>query len=146
MARGSLRNNEVAALLAFVAGVIFVIIGWNGPRIADAILELIAGATPGPDPALRVLAAILGWIAPFSGAIVIAGAILILYDRVRAGKLVVLFGTGAGIISLILFIVLLIRRPFRILAQEGVVPALIGVVLSLAARIKAKTPPPPRSR
>ncbi len=146
MARRSLTSNDVAALLAFAAGVVFVIIGWNGTRIVAELVYLSGDLVPGPNPGLRVLAAILGWISPFSGALVIAGAILFLYDRVRLGKLVVLFGTGAGIISLIVFLILLVRRPGRILAHEGAVPALVGVVLSLAARLKAKTPGPSKPR
>ncbi len=141
-----LTNNQFAAVLAFFAGLVFVAVGWNGTRIVAEFLYLLAEIIPGPDPALRVTAAILGLISPLSGALVIAGAILILYDRIRLGKLVVLFGTGAGIVSLVLFIVLLVRRPGRILAHEGVVPDLIGVVLSLAARIKAQVPEPGRSR
>lgn len=146
MAARPLTNNQLAAALAFFAGLVFVAVGWNGTRIVAGFVELLAEITPWPDPAMRVTAAILGLISPLSGALVIAGAILILYDRVRLGKLVVLLGTGAGIVSLVLFFVLLVRRPGRVLAHEGVVPALIGIVLSLAARIKAKAPEPGRSR
>ena len=146
MAARPLTNNQLAAALAFFAGLVFVAVGWNGTRIVGEFVYLLTELTPWPDPALRVTAAVLGLISPLSGAIVIAGAILILYDRVRSGKLVVLIGTGAGVISLILFIVLLARRPGRILVHEGVVPALAGVVLSLAARLKAKLPQNQRAR
>ncbi len=144
MASRPLTNNQFAAVLAFFAGLVFVAVGWNGTRIVAELVYLLAEFIPGPDPALRVTAAILGLISPLSGALVIAGAILILYERIRLGKFVVLFGTGAGVVSLVLFIILLVRRPGRILAHEGAVPDLIGVVLSLAARLKAKVPEPGR--
>ena len=140
MAARPLTKNQLAAVLAFFAGLIFVAVGWNGTRIVAEFVFLLAELTPWPDPWLRVIAAILTIASPLSGALVLAGAILILSDRIRLGKLVVLVGTGAGIVSLVLFIVLLVRRPGRVLAQEGVVPDLIGVILSLAARLTAKAP------
>ena len=146
MAARPLSTNQLAAVLAFFAGLVFVAVGWNGTKIVAEFVVLLAQLTPWPDPWLRITAAIPGFISPLSGALVIAGAILLLYDRVRAGKLVVLIGTGAGIVSLVLFIVLLIRGSGRVLAHEGVVPALIGVVLSLAARLTAKAPPAGRTR
>ena len=137
MAGRGLTNNQVAAVLAFAAGVVFIAVEWNGTRIEAEFVLLIADLIPGPNPLLTALARFLAFISPLSAALVIAGAILLLYDRVRLGKIVILFGTGAGIISLILFIVLLIRKPGTILVHEGAIPVLIGVVLSLAARLKA---------
>ena len=137
MAGRGLTNNQVAAVLAFAAGVVFIAVEWNGTRIEAEFVLLIADLIPGPNPVLTALARFLAFISPLSAALVIAGAILLLYDRVRLGKIVILFGTGAGIVSLILFMVLLIRKPGTILVHEGAIPVLIGVVLSLAARLKA---------
>ena len=140
MSRHPLTSNQLAALSAFAAGIVFVLIGWNGTRIVAGSLAVLAEFIPGPDPVLRALAAILGFISPLSGALVIAGAILILTGRVRPGKLAVLLGTGVGIFSLALFILLLVRRPETLGVLEGVLPALVGVVLSLVARLGAKAP------
>src|SRR6059036_1914535 len=137
MAGRPLSNNQVAAVLAFVAGLVFLAVEWNGTRIEGELVLLIADLIPGPNPALTALARFLAFISPLSAALVIAGAILFLYDRVRLGKIVILFGTGVGIISLVLFIAILVRKS-TILVHEGVIPELIGVVLSLAARMKAK--------
>src|SRR5437867_8626424 len=137
MAGRGLTNNQVAAVLAFAAGVVFIAVEWNGTRIEAEFVLLIADLIPGPNPVLTALARFLAFISPLSAALVIAGAILLLYNRVRLGKIVILFGTGAGIVSLILFIALLVRKS-TILVHEGVIPELIGVVLSLAARMKAK--------
>jgi hypothetical protein len=135
-----LTNNQYAAALAFWAGLVFLAIGWNGIRIYGAFFGFLSGLIPGPNPGLDVVAALLTVISPLSAASVIAGAVLLLRDQIRLGKIVVLFGTGAGIFSLILFLVLLVRRPGGVLAHEGAIPALLGVVLSLAARMKAKVP------
>jgi hypothetical protein len=137
-----LTSNELAAVLAFWAGLVFVAIGWNGTRIVGGFLLLLEDLLPGQNPSLRIASAVLGWISPLSGAFVIAGAILILTDRVRLGKVVVLFGTGVGVLSLVLFALLLVRRPGTLGAHEGVLPALLGVVLSLAARLWARAPEP----
>ena len=141
-----LTNNQIAAVLAFFAGLVFIAVEWNGTRIEAEFVILLAEYLPGSNPGLVLLARVLALISPLSAAFVIAGAILLLTNRIRLGKVLVLFGTGAGIVSLILFVVLLVRRPGRILAHEGALPDLFGVVLALAARILAKVPKPPTVR
>jgi len=141
-----LTNNQIAAVLAFFAGLVFIAVQWNGTRIEGEFVLLLADYLPGSNPGLVLLARVLALISPLSAAFVIAGAILLLTERIRLGKALVLFGTGAGIVSLVLFIVLLVRRPGRILAQEGALPDLLGVVLALVARILAKPPEPPSVR
>jgi len=135
-----LTNNQFAAVLAFWAGLVFLAVGWNGTRIYSAFFSLLEDLIPGPNPGFQVVAGILTIISPLSAAFVLAGAVLLLTHRVRAGKIVVLFGTGAGIFSLILFIVLLVRHPGGVLAHEGAIPAFVGVVLSAGARVTAKVP------
>ena len=140
MASRPLTNNQFAAVLAFWAGLVFLAVGWNGTRIYGAFFSLLGDLIPGPNPGFEVVAGILTIISPLSAAFVLAGAVLLLMNRIRAGKIVVLFGTGAGIFSLILFLVLLVRRPGGVLAHEGVLPAFVGVILSLGARVAAKVP------
>jgi len=140
MASRPLTNNQFAAVLAFWAGLVFLAVGWNGTRIYGAFFSLLGDLIPGPNPGFEVVAGILTIISPLSAAFVLAGAVLLLMNRIRAGKIVVLFGTGAGIFSLILFLVLLVRRPGGVLAHEGVLPAFVGVILSLGARVTAKVP------
>src|SRR5712691_4376533 len=100
MSRHPLTNNQLAALSAFAAGIVFVLIGWNGTRIVAGSLAVLADFLPGTDPVLRVHAAILGFISPLSGALVSARTILILPGRVRPRKLAVVRGTRVGIFSL----------------------------------------------
>src|SRR3989442_5183086 len=140
MASRPLTNNQLAAVLAFWAGLVFLAVGWNGTRIYGEFVHLLADLIPGPNPGLQVVAAILTVISPLSAAFVLAGALLLLTHRIRAGKIVVLFGTGAGIFSLILFLVLLVRRPGGVLAHERALPAFAGVLLCPGARVTAKPP------
>ena len=140
MARRELTNNEVAAILAGVAGVLFIFVGWNGAQGVEEFVQLLTDVL-GANPALRILAYVLVSIASLGGIAVILGAILISMDRVGWGKFLVLLGAGAGIISFVLFLVLLVRRPSGIGAHLGAIPVLVGVVLSIAARWKAKPVP-----
>ena len=77
-----LSNNQVAAVLAFAAGLVFLAVEWNGTRIEAELVLLIADLIPGPNPTLVAVARFLAFISPLSAALVIAGAILLLYDRV----------------------------------------------------------------
>jgi len=77
-------------------------------------------------------------IASLGGIAVFIGGWLFHRDRVRAGKILILLGTGAGLVSFILYSILLILRPGRVLAQEGVIPVMVGIILTVAARAKAR--------
>src|SRR5438445_485234 len=140
MASRPLTNNQLAAVLAFWAGLVFLAVGWNGTRIYGAFVVLLEDLIPGPNAGFQVVAAILTVISPLSAAFVLAGAVLLLTHRVRAGKIVVLFGTGAGIFSLILFLVLLVRSTGGVLGHDGELPAIVGDVLSPGAHVSTKTP------
>jgi len=140
MARRALTDNEVAGVLALVAGLLFLIVGWTGARGVDGFFDLLVEVF-GANPVFRILAYVLISIASLGGVAVLAGAFLMYHDRVRTGRILVLLGAGAGIVSLLLFVVLFIRSPGRIAAHEGVLPVFVGVVLSIAARLKSKPKP-----
>ncbi len=137
MARRKLTDNEIAAILAGVAGVLFLFVGWNGAQAVEEFVQLLVDVF-GSNPALRILAYVLIAIASLGGIAVITGAVLISMDRVRWGEFLVLLGAGAGIFTLVLFLVLLVRRPAALGAHLGAIPVLVGVALSIAARMKAK--------
>ncbi len=140
MTRRALTDNEVAGVLAFVAGVAFLIVGWTGARGVDSFFDLLVELF-GPNPVFRVLAYVLISIASLGGVAVLVGAFFMYHDRVRTGRILVILGAGAGIVSLIFFLVLFVRSPGRIAAHEGVLPVFVGVVLSIAARLKSKPKP-----
>ena len=68
-----LTNNQIAAVLAFFAGLVFIAVEWNGTRIEAEFVILLAEYLPGSNPGLVLLARVLALISPLSAAFVIAG-------------------------------------------------------------------------
>ena len=94
----------------------------------------------GTRPLLIVLAYILVGLASLGGFTVLAGGYLIWKDRVRIGRFLILIGSGAGFFTLVLFILINLRREeFSFLAS--VLPAIFGVGIGILARIRAKPKP-----
>ena len=61
-------------------------------------------------------------------------------DRVRTGRLLILLGSGAGFVTLLLFLLANLRREeFSYLVD--VLPALLGVAIGVVARFRAKAAP-----
>lgn len=131
-----MRRNDEAAILAFIAGALFLLVGYSGARGVDHFFDLLQTWFPG-RPLLDLLARILGGIASLGWIAVIAGGYLFHTDRVRIGRILVLLGSGAGLTTLILFLLVNVRREaFSVLF--AVLPALVGVVLGIAARFIAE--------
>src|SRR3989442_12290249 len=99
MAPQPLTNNQYAAALAFWAGLVFLAIGWNGTRIYEGFVRLLAAAIPGTNPGLQVVPVALTLISPLSAAFVAAGATLRVMNRDPDVKVVVLFEDVAGRIA-----------------------------------------------
>jgi len=132
-----LKGNDRAAILAVIAGVLFLLVGWTGARSVGHFFALLVEIF-GPRPLLLAVALVFVSIASLGGIAVFIGGWLFHRDRVRPGKILILLGTGAGLVSFILYSILLILRPGQILAQEGVVPVMVGIILTVAARAKAR--------
>src|SRR2546430_14394044 len=82
---------------------------------------------------LIVLAYAFIAIASLGGFTVMFGGYLIWKDRVRLGRIVILLGSGAGFFTLLLFLLVNLRREgFSLLA--GVLPAIRGVAIGGVAR------------
>jgi len=134
-----MHRNDQAAVLAAVAGALFLVVGYNGVRGVHRFINLLV-AWLGNSLILLVLAYVFVAIASLGGIAVLVGAYLLHVDRVRTGRLLILIGSGAGLLSLILFVVGIVRREeFSILLE--VLPALLGVVLGIIARFRAKASP-----
>lgn len=131
------QPNEVAFALAFVAGFIFIGVGWSGQRGIDRLVDLLRGVF-GPSPVLRVLAVIMLSIAYLGGVAVILGGIAILKDHVWGGRALIYLGAGGGLITLIAFAWLLLTRTEVVAVHEGFLPAFAGLALCVAAQWKAK--------
>ncbi len=134
-----MRRNLEAAILAAIAGVLLLYVGLNGVAEVDRIFALLQEWF-GTNEALRILAYVLGAIAALGGVAVLFGAYFVAVDRVRVGKLLITLGSGAGIITLLVFLA-------RNLSSEqfsylyAVLPAILGVVLAIVARFMAKPKP-----
>ena len=137
--RRAWSDNEKAAALAAVAGFLMLLSGVTGAsqwRRTFDFLEAVLGASA----LLRFVQLVFVALGSVGGIFVILGAYAFREDRVRTGKVLILFGTGFTIVSLVLFLVLAVRNgewPFA----GGAAFGFLGVVLSLAARIRARSLP-----
>ena len=127
-----MRPNAEAALLAGVAGVLLLVSGYTGVRTVDRFFTLLKEVF-GNAAFLIVLAYVFIGIASLGGFTVMFGAYLIWKDRVRLGRIVILIGSGAGFFTLLLFLLVNLRREeFSFLLS--VLPAIFGVAIGVVAR------------
>ncbi len=134
-----MKRNTQAAILAAIAGVLLLIVGLNGVAGVDRFFALLESWL-GTNEALRILAYVLAAIAALGGVAVLIGAYCVGTDRVRIGKLLITLGSGAGILTLLLFLAK------NVAAEEfsyiyAVLPAILGVVLAIVARFRAQAKP-----
>lgn len=134
-----MRRNFEAAVLAVVAGALLLLVGWSGVAGVDHFFELLESWF-GANSALLILSRVFGGIAALGGIAVIIGAYCLATDRVRTGRILILLGSGAGLITLLLFLA-------RNIASEqfsylfAVLPAIVGVALGILAQWRAKPRP-----
>lgn len=134
-----MKRNTGAAIVAAIAGVLLLIVGVNGMAGVDRIFALLEEWF-GTNEALRILAYVLGGIAALGGVAVLFGAYFVGTGRVRTGKLLIALGSGAGILTLLLFLARnAVSEQFSYL--YAVLPAILGVVLAIVARFMAKPKP-----
>ena len=127
-----MRPNAEAALLAGLAGALLLVSGYTGVRSVDRFFTLLEGVF-GNAAFLIVLAYAFIAIASLGGFTVMFGGYLIWKDRVRLGRIVILLGSGAGFFTLLLFLLVNLRREeFSLLAS--VLPAIFGVAIGVVAR------------
>ena len=127
-----MRPNAEAALLAGIAGVLLLVSGYTGVRTVDRFFTLLKEVF-GNAAFLTVLAYVFIGIASLGGFTVMFGAYLIWKDRVRLGRIVILIGSGAGFFTLLLFLLVNLRREeFSLLLS--VLPAIFGVAIGVVAR------------
>ncbi len=139
MSRRPLTGSEKAALLAGIAGLLMLGSGVTGASQWQRTFELIQ-ALIGASPLLRFTQLVFVVIGSVGGIFVLLGGYAFREDRVRTGKILILFGTGFTVVSLVVFLVLAVQHgewPFA----GGAVLGFLGVVLSVVARFKAKATP-----
>ncbi len=77
-------------------------------------------------------------VASLGGAIVVLGGLLILEGRPLTARVLILLGTGFGIISFLLALTLMLIRGDLPVAGNPVV-VMVAIGLSVAARLRART-------
>jgi len=134
-----MKVNTQAALVAVAGGVLLLVVGYSGLAGVDHFFELLESWF-GPQPALLLLSRVFGGIAALGGVAVLIGAYFISTDRVRTGRILIVLGSGAGLITLLLFLARnVIQEDFSYLL--AVFPAIVGVGLGILAQFWAKPEP-----
>ena len=134
-----MRRNDEAALLATVSAAFLLLTGYSGARSVRNFFELLVDIF-GDRAFLIALAYAFVAIASLGGFAVLAGGYLIWKDRVRTGRLLILIGSGAGLFTLLLFLLVQIRRG-NVDLLLSVLPAILGVAIGIIARLRAKATP-----
>jgi len=129
----------VACYLAISAGILLIITGITGVPLMEKIKELV-NTYISNDPNLGLVFVVLILIASLGGILVMAGGGLLYKDKVTPGKILITLGTGAGLIGLIISIVMWIYEMSAPSLSIPFILGLVGVILSIAARLKAKKP------
>jgi hypothetical protein len=133
------RPNDEAALLGAVAGTLLAVSGYSGTRSVDRMFTLLVEIF-GMNPLIRIVAFVVFGIASLGGFSVLFGAYLIWKDRVRIGHVFILIGSGAGFFTLLLFLLVNLRKEeFSFLAQ--VLPGIVGVAMGVIARFRSVPKP-----
>lgn len=136
MARGD-TDNQVACVLAFVGGALFIVVGWTGQRGIDRLVVLLRNLL-GENSFLRLMAIGMLSIAALGGFAVILGGLAILDDHVWGGRVLIYLGAGGGIVTLVALGWLLFTQASVVAAQQGFVTGLAGLAFTVGARLKAK--------
>jgi hypothetical protein len=128
-------RNQLAMVLAIVAGVLLILSGVNGLGMWEMIKGFVTKYLI-DHIAVQLLFAVIIFIASLGGIAVIIGGLLIGKERITTGKLLIMLGTGMGIIGLAASIVVdwesgnfSINRYYS--------AGTIGIVLSVAVRMIA---------
>lgn len=133
------RRNSEAAILAAMAGLSLVVSGWSGARPVDRLFTLLKEIF-GDRPLLIVLAYVFIGLASLGGFAVLIASYLLWRDRVRFGRFLILIGSGAGLFTLLLFILVNLRRE-EFSPALSVIPAVFGIALGIVARFWAHAKP-----
>lgn len=134
-----MKVNRQASVLAVIGGILLLFVGYSGVAGVDHFFALLE-TWFGPQPALLFLSRIFGGIAALGGVAVLIGAYFLATDRVRTGRILIILGSGAGLITLLLFLARnLVQEEFSYLL--AVLPAILGVAFGIAAQWRAKPVP-----
>lgn len=130
------RRREGAGFLALVSGALLLAGHFSGAAQWEALLALLDRFVDLTPPVRLLFLAVLA-VASLGGVAVLAGGVLILEERLLLGRLLILLGTGVGLLSFLLFLgPALLEGSLLALGSSGVVA--VGIGLSIAARWRAR--------
>ena len=128
-------RNTVAMILAVIAGLLLILSGINGLGMWELIKAFVTTYIVDHFVVQLIFAGII-FIASLGGIAVIAGGLLIGKERITTGKLLVMLGTGMGLIGLAAAIAIDYESGnFSI--ENYLSLGTIGIILSIVARMTA---------
>jgi len=99
-------KNLIWILLCFLGGILMIIGSVIGSAEFYVYLANLVSFYISPDfmPLVSVILIVLEYIAFFGGYSVIVGAILILINQIRLGKIIIMVATSFGILGLVVYV------------------------------------------
>ena len=141
-------RNKVAGALGIISAILFIVSGYNSNiGIYRAIESGLQQYTAREIWQVAIIPVnILGLVAQAGGFAVLAGALLFLKNHITSGKLLVLIGTGQGIITIVAGLIIESLQGGIVYANNYVVwlaTSAVGLVIvfSIVARSIAKAVP-----
>ena len=139
MARRPLTDNEKAAVVAAIAGVLLLLSGVTGVTQWQRTFALL-GEVLGTSLLLTFVRFVFVALGSAGGVFVLLGAYGFRQNKVRMGRALIWLGTGFTLVSVFLYVVLQVRHGDAPFAGAGLLGA-VGIGMSIAARLKAKPLP-----
>ena len=141
-------RNKVAGAFGIISAVLFILSGYNSNiGIYRAIESGLQQYTAKEIWQVAVIPVnILGLVAQVGGFAVLAGALLFLKNHITSGKFLVLIGTGQGIITIVVGLIIESLQVGIVYANNYVIwlatsAVGLGIVFSIVARSIAKAVP-----
>ena len=135
-----LPDNEKAAVFAAVAGILMIVSGVTGATQWRSTFTVLLEVF-GESPALRVLGVAFLALGSVGGLFVLLAAYMYQNDRVRTARIVIWFGTGFTLLSLIVFTAYQLRRGGDFPFVGASLLGFVGIILSVVARFQSKKTP-----
>ena len=139
---------KISVVLSFISGIIFIYFGAIGsPGILGTLITIVSPFMPSfVLPLLNIVLIVLNFFALLGGIAIIAGGILLAYDKKFVGKFIIGLGAGSGVIGFIIDHVLLIISanlsvgPIILLMQSPLYWGTLAAILAmlLAREVKKK--------
>ena len=99
-------KNLIWILLCFLGGILMIIGSATGSALFYVYLADLVSSYISPEfmPLVAAILTVLEYIAFFGGYSVIVGAILILINQIRLGKIIIMVATSFGMLGLVFFV------------------------------------------